>query len=45
MNTGEVSGEEVCGLSFDHKVVITYEDDEIVQWECLICGVEGEEAK
>lgn len=37
--------EDICGETFDHKTVVRYEDDEIVQLECLICGAEWEEWK
>jgi hypothetical protein len=37
--------EGVCGEAFDHDEVITYEDSEVLQWECRYCGAEGYEEK
>lgn len=37
--------EEVCGEAFDHKCQVVYEDEILIQWRCLVCGAEGEEAK
>lgn len=34
--------EGVCGVDFDHDERVTYEDDELMQWECRTCGAEGE---
>lgn len=31
----------VCGYTFDHDTVITYEGSDGVQWYCRNCGAEG----
>jgi hypothetical protein len=41
----EGRGGEVCGLTFDHDEAVTYEDEEILQWECRRCGALGEVEK
>lgn len=41
--TGYTGG--VCGETYDHDAVVTFEDDDIVQWMCRNCGAEGEENK
>lgn len=33
--------EDVCGESYDHDTVVTYEGEDGVQWECKRCGAEG----
>lgn len=33
--------EEVCGETFDHDTVTTYDGPDGVQWECRRCGAEG----
>lgn len=33
----------VCGESRDHDLEVTYEDDELRQYLCTICGAEIEE--
>ena len=32
--------ESVCGETYDHAERLTYEDDEMEQWECTRCGAE-----
>ena len=42
MGTGDhEEDEDVCGYSYDHDLVTTYEDDEARYWECRECGAEG----
>jgi hypothetical protein len=36
----EVENESICGETFDHAERMTYEDDEVQQWECTHCGAE-----
>lgn len=35
--------EFVCGDTRDHDLVTTYEDDDLIQYLCRICGAEVEE--
>lgn len=41
MTSEDEEFEPICGESFDHDIVITYEDEELVQWYCDNCGAEG----
>lgn len=40
---GYVVDDLVCGESRDHDLEVTYEDDELRQYLCTICGAEIEE--
>ena len=33
--------QDVCGESFDHDEVTTYDEDDGFGWECRRCGAEG----
>lgn len=33
--------EEVCGETYDHDEMITYNGPDGIQWECRNCGAEG----
>lgn len=37
--------DEICGETFDHDEVITYDDPDRLQWECRRCGAEVFEEK
>jgi hypothetical protein len=39
--THDPENDEICGDTFDHVIVITYEDEDTRQWECSNCGAEG----
>lgn len=41
--TTEYDDDFVCGESRDHDLEVTYEDDELRQYLCTICGAEIEE--
>ena len=32
--------EDVCGETFDHDVVVTYDEPDGMMWECRRCGAE-----
>ncbi len=37
--------DEICGETFDHDEVITYDGPDGLQWECRRCGAEVFEEK
>lgn len=41
MTTTEDDREDICGETYDHDTITTYEGPDGTQWECRRCGAEG----